>query len=166
MIQSIIEQLNKIENPISEKLVAINKNIQSEVGSNYYATTVFETYEKYAFEMQSFTMKLVGSNSKKLVETPLIFVRGGNTKPVWSSTKNQGIAFGATLVDYVSKQPLIVFVIDKDGENYSYKSIIFDITTKTYVTGESKNSSCSSINDLIDFAMLNANLDIDKFYKK
>jgi len=150
MIAIVLKTLTEINNPISDKLVNIFENKQDSVSDDFYATTVFENQGKYTLETSVFSGQMFGYFNKPIVDTPLAFVRG-NFPYVFPSCKNQGVAFGLTMVDYISKKPYIVIVADKTtmDKTYSLKTLVYDLKTKSYEE-TSVNLICENLTELLD----------------
>jgi hypothetical protein len=165
MISKVIEEISKIENATAEKLIAIFQNKQEEVAEDFYASTVFESEENYKRLKGYLNGKVVGSVQRKIIETPLVFIRS-KEQPVFCSADKQGIAFGFTMVDYRSSKPLVIAVIDKVDENYEYKSIMYDKESNTYIDSESISGSCAELEALITMFVDAVNKDADKWIGK
>lgn len=164
MIQIVIGNLKNIKNPTSDKLVSIFNGTQETVAEDYYATTVFETQKKYDTIMSVFDGKACGLCNHSLVETPLIFVHS-KFPCVLPSKQGQGIAFGVTLIDYISKTPYIVIVCNKSGAKYELKTLAYDLKTKTYKEGSS-TKSCDSTDKVFEFFQSSLSELINKFKTK
>lgn len=165
MISRVIADLQRIEDTTAEKLVAIFSGTETKVEDSFYASTVFESQEKYNELKGYISGQVVGSVSKKMIETPLVFVRG-KEQPVFCSYPTQGIAFGFTLVDYRSSKPLVVATVDNVGAEYEYKSVKWDSVTNTYTESEFSSMVCEDFKTLIDMVLENLNNDVDKWKNK
>ena len=165
MLQIAINNLEAIDNQIAKDLLSVFKGEQSKVEEGFYESTIFTSQAGYNSTMAIFNSKMISSVNRKLVETPLVFVRG-NCTGVWSSSIGQGVAFGFTLVDYVTKKPLIVCTITKNADKFDYKSITWDKETGAYIDGISSSKKCNDTNELLKFVSEKINLDIDKFLTK
>lgn len=158
-----IKNLKETENPIAKTLLAILENTLPLVEDSFYESTVYGSkadYIKNVFEVkQAFSSNF----GKQLVETPLTFVRDNNGS-VWSATAGQGIVTGVMLFHYVTKQPLFLATIDKDGNDYKYESAKYNQTTKVFDTLPSKNKAAASISELSDFVRDNVAKDITTAY--
>jgi len=165
MIGIVLEKLSKIEDPTADKLLSIFKGTQTEVEESFYATTVFESQEKYQSLTGWLNGQVVGDVHKKIVETPLVFIRG-KEQPVFCSTKNQGIAFGFTMVDYRNSTPLVIATVDMVSGKYEYKSTKLDKDTNKYVASEFSSVDCTNLKALVDMVLENLNNDVDKWIDK
>ena len=166
MIQLVLEQLKKIDNPNVEKLLNIFSNKLPKVNSNYYNDTIFGSQENFDKTKPNFNVKIPGITNLKIWESPLTYLRGGNVGQVFFAGKNQGVAFGFVLVHYITKQPLLIVNVDKDNTQSKYLSTRYDDQTKTYVESINENCDCTNTNELFDFVILQLNKDIDKFIQK
>jgi hypothetical protein len=165
MISIVLTNLEQIKDPTSDKLLSILEGKQEEVTESFYTETVFESQEKYQSLSGWLNGQVVGTVHKKMVETPLVFIRA-KQQPVFTSAKNQGIAFGFTMVDYRSSKPLVVSTVEKNGDKYEYKSIIFDKETNKYTESEFSSVSCSDLKSLVDMVLESLNNDVDKWINK
>lgn len=162
MISIVLTNLEQIKDPTSDKLLSILEGKQEEVSESFYTETVFESQEKYQSLSGWLNGQIVGAVQKKMVETPLVFIRA-KQQPVFTSAKNQGIAFGFTMVDYRSSKPLVVVTVEKNGTKYEYKSIFFDKETSKYAESEFSSVSCADLKALVDMVLENLNTDVDKW---
>ena len=165
MLQIVINDLQGIDNQIAKDLLSIFKGEQPKVEEGFYESTIFGSQVGYNSAMSYINGNIIGSVNKKIVETPLVFVRG-NCTGIWSSSIGQGVAFGFTMVDYVSKKPLIVCTITKNADKFDYKSITWNKETSAYVDSINSSVDCTNINELLEFVSEKINLDIDKFLTK
>jgi hypothetical protein len=165
MLQIVINNLEGVDNKIAKDLLSVFKSEQSKVEEGFYESTIFGSQAEYSSTMSIFNSKMISSVNRKLVETPLVFVRG-NCTGVWSSSIGQGVAFGFTLVDYVTKKPLIVCTITKNADKFDYKSITWDKETSVYIDGIISSKKCKDTNELLQMVTEKMNLDIDKFLLK
>jgi len=149
MIQIILKELQEINTERSNKLLSIFNNTQSEVEESFYATTIFESFPKYISTLNIFSSQVEGELQRRLVETPLSFIRGKETA-IFKSSPKQGIDFGGVLFHYVTKKPLIIFTVTKSSTGYVYNSSLYKEEENAYVDRISVNLTKTSL---------------DKFYK-
>jgi hypothetical protein len=150
------------DNATFQKSVAIEANDLDTVDDAFYASTVFETFKGFQTNIPRFERYLLGSLRKRLVETPLMPERG-NSRKAFYANKNKGVAWGLRLVDYRTNNPLLTVVVDKDGANYSYKSVIYNGATKEFEDSQSATQSLSDKNALLAFVQEKLTLDVAKF---
>ena len=162
MIAIVLEQLKSIKNPISDNLLSIFEGTQEKVSDGYYSSTVFQTKEKYRNDMSLCNSKIVGVFNKTIIETPLIFIKS-NFPCIFSSRENQGISFGVTMIDYVSKKPYIVAVVNKSS-SYVFKALVYDLKTKTYKETSSE-FNCENVDELFNNFQSNLSTLINEFKK-
>jgi hypothetical protein len=165
MISTVLNNLSKIDNEVASKLLDIFYGKQEKVEDGFYESTVFLSESNYDKMKNSINGSIVGSVHKKIVETPLVFIRS-KENPVFCSQKEQGIALGFTLVNYTNNLPLVIAIVDKDGAKYKYKSIMYDVDTKTYIDSITSSKSCSDFEKLIKHINENLEKDVNKWYKK
>jgi len=165
MITKVITSLEKIDNGVAKKLLAIFTNNLEKVDSSYYANSLFENQENYKKLSEQLTGKILESVHRKLVETPLAFTRG-KERPVFFAGVDQGVDFGLTLVDYRSSKPLVIITLEFKDSKYYYKSIIFNKESGEYTTSISKNKSCTEFNQLVNFVLEHLNTDVDFWVDK
>jgi hypothetical protein len=165
MIATVLEKLAKIEDPTAHKLLSILNGKEAEVKDSFYSKTVFESQEKYQSLTGWLNGQVIGSVHKKMVETPLVFIRA-KQQPVFTSSKNQGIAFGFTMVDYRSSTPLVIVTVDIVSGKYEYKSTKLDNESNKYVESEFSSVDCSDLKALVDMVLENLNNDVDKWINK
>lgn len=145
MIQAVVTNLKKMENPISDKLLSIFDNTQTKVDSSFYTSTIFQSWMKYRDVMDSSCSDVEARLSKTVWNTPLSFVRG-NCTTIFYSTDNQGVDFGITMVDYRTKKPLIVITVEKKSD-YQMKSLCFE---KGQYVEKTTNVNPSNTKDLYE----------------
>lgn len=165
MLNKVIEGLKGIDSPVSKKLFDIFTKNQSVVGDDFYSSTIFKEEGNYNKNKTMISGKIFGTFQKKIVETPLVFIRGKEL-PIFFSADDQGIDFGFTMVDYITSKPLLVVTLLFDKLGVKYESIMFDVKTSTYISSTVVNKVCDDINDLVSFIIENANNDIDKWVSK
>ena len=165
MISKVISQLKTIDNPTAKKVLSIFEGTQPKCPPQFYSKTIFESQEQYNSMKGYLNSQIVGSVSRKMIETPLVFIRA-KEQPVFCSTPEQGIAFGFTIVDYRSSNILVIVVIDKLSDKYEYKSIMFDKTSNSYIDSEESVNSCADVKELLDKIIENLNSDVDKWINK
>ncbi len=139
--------------------------IQEMDGNLNYLDSVASTQENYNNYKGVLNGAIVGTVHKKMVETPLTFIRA-KEQPVFCSGKDQGTSFGFTLVDYRSSTPLVIAVIRKSENGYLYSSIMLDKESNSYITSENLVKDCDSIKALTDYVSESVNLDVDKWINK
>jgi hypothetical protein len=165
MIAKVITSLGKIENTVSQKLLSIFTNKLEKVEQSYYSNSLFENQENYIKLSNQLNGRIVGSVHRKIVETPLVFIRG-KENPVFFAGKDQGIDFGFTMVDYRTSQPLLIVNVEFKDSKFYYKSIIFNKESGQYITSLSKNKNCNDFNTLVDFVLEHLNTDVDFWIDK
>ena len=165
MIQKVINSLEKIDNKVAKDLLAIFNNTQPNVDEAYYASTVFETQDKYRNYNGVLNGAIVGPIQKQMVETPLVFIRA-KQQPVFCSEKNQGISFGFTMVDYRSSESLVVVMVTKVDGGYEYKSIMLDKESNTFIDSETSVKACETIDDLLNHVSEYTAKDVAKWVNK
>jgi hypothetical protein len=158
----IIDKLKAIDNPLAETLVNIVTKALPSVEEGFYEGTIFESEEGYRRNSFQLVNAFQGHFGKELVETPLTFVRG-REGAVWTAVAGQGIKTGVVLFDYISKTPLLLAVVDKDGTTYRYKSVKFDSETKSYTQLTNKTKAAKSISELAKLVSDNISADIKTF---
>jgi hypothetical protein len=165
MISIVLNNLSKIENEVASKLLDIFYGKQEKVEDGFYESTVFGSESNYDKLKNSMNGLVVGSVHKKIVETPLVFIRA-KENPVFCSQKEQGIAFGFTLVNYKNNYPLLLVVVDKDGSKYKYKSMKYDVETNTFVDSISQSKSCADFDKLMKHVLDNLEEDVKQWINK
>lgn len=165
MLNKVIENLKNIENQTSQKLVDIFTNKQEVVNESFYSSTIFGSQENYTKNEGFLNGQIIGPFQKKMVETPLVFIRA-KQQPVFCSGLNQGIDFGFTMVDYRTSKPLVVVTVTYGNSEFKYESIMFDTETSTYTQSETATKTCTDINELISFVLENTEKDINKWINK
>ena len=146
MIDIVIQNLKNIKNPVSDKLITIFEGKQEKVSDNFYSQTFFETQKKYSSLMDCLSGDTIATFNKPIVDTPLVFTRS-KYPCVTPSIIGQGVDFGVVMVDYVSNIPYIVLVAEKSSNGYRFKSLTFDVKTKTY-SETSTDITCSNYETL------------------
>jgi hypothetical protein len=154
-----ITQLKKTDHPVISKLIDINEGNTPVID---YSTTVFESLQNYKRIMTNIDGNIIGSQIKNFVDTPLIAERGNQNKAYFSKD-DKGIGFGYIFIDYIKKNPLLVFTVDKDGDSYTYNSCVFDKTSKTWKNGLDVSSSATDIKTLINDVITNLTTDVNSF---
>ena len=161
MNAEIVKQLEDIKEANTDKLVSLVKGNLEKVDAAYYASTVFGSEKDYLFRADYYNSQIVGKHSQKLWNNTLVFTRG-NHKKVVTSQKEQGVAMGIVLLDYLSKAVQIAVVVDKAGDEYSYTATVYNKETKKFETAESK-ATCADFKALLTFFSDKLGLDIAKF---
>lgn len=162
MTQNIIEVLKNIDNTIAKTLVSIVDQTLPAVEDAYYETTVYKSKQEYTKNQYQVRQAFTNHFTKELVETPLTFVRG-NLGTVWNASAGTGITAGTVLIDYRTKNPLLLIVIDKNGTTYRYQSAKYNTTTNTYDQLTNKTKAAKSIEELAKFTSDNVAKDITTF---
>jgi hypothetical protein len=154
-----IAQLKTTDHPVIANLIDINEGKTPVVD---YSTTVFESLQNYKRIMMNIDGNIIGSQIKNFVDTPLIAERGNQNKAYFSKD-NKGVGFGYIFIDYISKNPLLVLTVNKDGGNYSYTSCKFNKDSKTWENGNSVKTSIKDVKELITFTINNLTEDVKSF---
>jgi hypothetical protein len=158
----IMNKLKAIEDPIAETLVKIITNTLPQVEESFYEDTVFESQDGYRRNNFQLVNAFQSHFGKELVETPLTFVRG-REGAVWTAPIGQGITTGVVLFDYITKTPLLLVVVDKDGTTYRYQSVKYNLNTKVYDPLTNKTKAVKSIKELTTLISDNVSNDIKSF---
>lgn len=158
-----IELLRKQTNAAIVSLLKINDSTADDVTNEYYKATVFDTFEKYQRMIPILENKIIGSQQQAMVNTSLITERGNQSK-IYNSNKNKGIGFGFILIDYITKQPLLVVVIDKGADKaYSYKSAAFNKKLNDWEDSLTITKNAETTDELISFCIEQFKADVEKF---
>jgi hypothetical protein len=157
-MQTIIN-LKPEDHIVISKLIDINGGKTASVD---YSTTIFESLKTYNQTMSFFGNNIIGSQIKNFVETPLIAERGNQNKTYFSKP-DKGIGFGYIFIDYIKKNPLLVLVVDKEGDDYKYSSCGFNKQTASWEDKKSVTTSVSSVNELMNFVITNLSEDVTSF---
>lgn len=148
-----IDKIKNVDNTVIKSLVAINDGTSASVD---YASTIFGSFEGFQNAQNSIEGALLGSQQKALVNTPLIPEQGNDSK-LYAATKDHGVGFGLIFIDYKTKDPKLVVVVD--GSSYSSASLQKD--------GSFKNRTASltfaSVNELISAAVAELSTDVNAF---
>lgn len=161
MNAEIVKQLEDIKEANTDKLVSLVKGNLEKVDAAYYASTVFENQANYNLKADYFDCQIVGKYKPLLWNNSLIFIQGNDEKVV-GSAKDQGVALGVVLLDYITKEVKIAAVLDKDDAEYSYTATVYNKETKTFVTSESK-LACADFKALLNLFSSKLGEDIAKF---
>jgi len=130
MLAIVISNLERVNNDISKEVVDTYFGKKST--RKDYQNTIYRDFTTYIKKMSMFNGWLKGRFQKDLADTNLIFTK--TNQPVnFSSKQDQGIGFGFTLVDYVTKRPMIINYVDDQNK---LKTSIFNKTTGEYVNTE------------------------------
>jgi hypothetical protein len=162
MIAVILEQLKKSDNPLATTLVNIIENKLPAVEDSFYESTVFGSKAGYLADQFQTIQAVTNNFGKPLVETPLTYVRG-NVGPVFTASPGQGITTGTVLFNYVTKKPLLLMVVDKDGTTYRYQSAKYNAETKTFNQLTNKTKAAKSVAELATLINTNIANDIATF---
>jgi len=154
-----IINLKAEDHAVISKLIDINEGKTSSVD---YSTTIFESLKSYNQTMNTIDGNIIGSQIKNLVETPLVAERGNQTKAYFSQP-DKGVGFGYIFIDYIKKNPLLVLVVAKEGDDYKYSSCGFNKQTASWEDKKSVTTSASSVKELTDFVIINLSEDITSF---
>ena len=99
--------------------------------NNQYAQTPFGNYRNYSKKMALYNGWLRGKFKEDLIKTDLIFAR--TNQPVnFASKLDQGVGFGWTLVNYVTKRPVIINYTDYENGKTTLKSSLLNLNTGVY----------------------------------
>ena len=161
MNPQIVKQLENIKAANTDKLVSLLTGKLEKVAADYYASTVFENQANYNLRADYFDCQIVGKYKPLLWNNSLIFIQGNDEKLV-GSAKDQGVALGVVLLDYITKEVKISAVVDKADAEYSYTATVYNKDTKAFVTTESK-LACADYKALLNFFSSKLGEDIAKF---
>ena len=132
MIGIVVNKLEQLQdsNVIAKELVTTYKGKRKvEVD---YTKTPYGSFRNYIKNMLIFNGWLKGEFKKDLLDTNLIFIK--TNQPVnFMSREDQGVGFGWTLVDYVTKRPIIMNYTDFLNDENVYQKSLLDLRTGEYV---------------------------------
>lgn len=161
MNPQIVKQLENIKDANTDKLVSLVTGKLEKVAEDYYASTVFENQANYNLRADYFDCQIVGKYKPLLWNNSLIFIPG-NDACVVASAKDQGVALGLVLLDYITKEVKIAVVVDKADAEYSYTATVYSKETKAFVTTETK-LACADFKALLNLFSSKLGEDIAKF---
>jgi hypothetical protein len=151
----------RINNPILDSLLEMRAGSRPTVAEGFYESTVFGSERTYNNSLKQIENKVLDSNRRKMVNTPLVV--SPQPKAIYNCESNQGVAIGFYYVDYRTHLPLLCVMCDVSAGGYTYKSTYYDVKEEAWKDGRNVEQSLASVNELIQFCSTNIGLDMDVF---
>ena len=130
MLQIVIKNLSNLRtNDVASDLVKTFEGKRPTYSD--YDKTPYRSFRNYQKKMALFNGWLKGKFQKDLVDTNLIFTRT-NLPVNFASKEDQGVGFGWTLIDYITKRPIIIDYTDFVNDQNVFKSSKLNLQTGLY----------------------------------
>lgn len=162
MIQIILENLKKVDSPLATTLLDIATDNLEVVQDSFYTSTVFESKDNYKKNSFQLSNAYQSCFNESLAKTDLAFVRGQGG-PVFLAKPGKGMVTGVVLFHYVTKEPLLLVVVDKSSSSYVYQSVKYNTETKKFNALSNKSIGATTIKELTTFISDNLTSDIKTF---